>query len=194
MRIMSPQMEGRDDWAVGPDGQLAIVRAAGYAVEWHYPDGRVVSGPPNPVETMRISDTDKLAFLQERSSGGLAVMVTSSVSGPMGMSMSRGGAGLGDDDPNLLDFEWAEAFAPFRPDRSRVAPSGELWVERWYPTDRSPEMDVFDGEGVRLGFVALPEGRQLIGFGSTADGETAAYLVRSDEFDLKWLERYRVVR
>jgi hypothetical protein len=55
-------------------------------------------------------------------------------------------------------------------------------------------MDVFDGEGVRLGFVALPEGRQLIGFGSTADGETAAYLVRSDEFDLKWLERYRVVR
>jgi hypothetical protein len=194
MRMMSPQMEGRDDWAVGPDGQLAIVRAAGYTVEWHYPDGRVVVGPPNPVETDRISDADKYAFLEERSSGGLAVMVTSSSSGAMDMSMSRGGAGFGDSDPNLLDYEWAEEFAPFRADRARVSPSGELWVERWLPAHRTPEMDVFDGEGVRLGFVALPAGRELIGFGSTADGEPAAYLVRSDEFDLKWLERYRVVR
>jgi hypothetical protein len=42
--------------------------------------------------------------------------------------------------------------------------------------------------------VDLPEGRELIGFGTTANGDPAVYLVRTDEFDLKWLERYRVLR
>ncbi len=38
--------------------------------------------------------------------------------------------------------------------------------------------------------VALPPGRQLLGFGA---GDIA-YLVRKDEFDLRWVERYRIVR
>lgn len=195
VRMMSIQMEGRDDWAVGPDGQFAVVRVSDYSVEWRYPDGRVISGPANPVERRRISDEDKLAFLDQRSSAGLMMMVSQSSSGAMDMSMSRGGGGmLGDNEPSLLDFQWAEAFPPFKPDRARVSPTGELWVERWFPVDQNPQMDVFGGEGSKLGTVDLPEGRELIGFGSTADGNPAVYLIRTDEFDLKWLERYRLVR
>ena len=95
---------------------------------------------------------------------------------------------------NLPDFHWAEEFAPFMPDRSLVSPMGHLWVQRWLPADKAPRMDVFDGEGEKLGSVELPMGRQLIGFGTTADGTPAVYLVRTDEFDLKWLERYRVIQ
>lgn len=195
VRMMSIQMEGRDDWAVGPEGQFAIVRVADYSVEWRYPDGRVVAGPANPVEASPISDDDKLAFLDQRSAAGLMMMVSSSSSGAMDMRMSRGGGGmLGDDEPNLMDFQWAETFPPFRADRSRVTPSGELWVERWLPANRNPQVDVFDGEGKKLGTVDLPEKREVIGFGSTAGGDPAVYLVRTDEFDLKWLERYRLIR
>jgi hypothetical protein len=194
VRMMSIQMAARDDWAAGPDGQFAIVRADGYVVEWHYPDGRVVTGPPNPVETSRLTDEDKLTYLDQRSSSGLMMTVSTSGSGAMEMGMSRGGGGMGRPDLNLADFEWAEEFASFRPDRARVAPTGELWVERWLPADENPEMDVFDGEGVKMGSVTLPAGRGLIGWGRTADGATAVYLVRTDEFDLKWLERYRVIR
>jgi len=93
VRTMSTQMEGRDDWAVGPDGQFAIVRVSDYSVEWRYPDGRVVTGPPNPFEARSISDEDKLAYLDQRSSAGLMMMVSQSSSGAMDMSMSRGGAG-----------------------------------------------------------------------------------------------------
>jgi hypothetical protein len=196
VRMISTQMEGRDDWAVGPDGQFAIVRVSDYSVQWRYPDGRVVTGPPNPVEARSISDEDKLAYLEDRSSAGLMMMVSQSSSGAMDMTMSRGGGGmrLGDDEPNLLDYQWAEVFPPFRPDRAQVAPTGELWVERWLPPNRNPQMDVFDGEGSKLGTVDLPEERDLLGFGSTAEGDPAVYLVRTDEFDLKWLERYRLVR
>ena len=194
VRMMSTQMEGRDDWAVGPGGEFAIVRATGYLVEWRHPDGRLVTGPENPFESRSISEDDKYAFLEQRSSAGLSVMITSSSSGGGEMSMSRGGGGFAGDGPNLLDFEWAEEFPPFRPDRSRVAPTGELWVERWMSSGQDPQMDVFDQEGIKMGTVNLPEGRELIGFGSTADGDRAVYLLRTDEFDLKWLERYRLVR
>jgi hypothetical protein len=194
VRMISTQMEGRDDWAVGPEGQFAVVKVDDYRVDWRYPDGRTVAGPPNPVETQRIMDSDKLAFLEERTSSGLIMMVTASPSGPNNMTMSRGGAAMLGDEPDLMDYEWAEDFPPFRPDRSRVSPAGELWVERWLPVSRDPQMDIFDGAGVKLGTVDLPPGRDLIGFGSTADGSPAVYLVRTDEFDLKWLERYRILR
>jgi len=194
VRMMSRQMEGRDDWAVGPDGALAIVRAADYSVEWRHPDGRQVIGAPNPVESRTITEEDKVAFLESRSSSGLMMMVTASSSGAREMSMRRGGMGgmVLEDSP--LDYQWAETFPAFRPDRAMVSPEGLLWVERWLPSDVATEMDIFDGEGAKLGTVTLPEGRQLIGFGTTAEGEPAAYLVRTDEFDLKWLERYRIVR
>ena len=174
--------------------ELAVVRANGYAVEWRFPDGSVVAGPQNPFERRSISEDDKYAFLDQRSSAGLSVMISSSGSGAAEMSMSRGGGGFGGDEPNLLDFEWAEEFPPFRPDRSRVAPTGELWVERWLPGEQNPQMDVFDQEGLKIGTVDLPQGRELIGFGTTARGDPAVYLLRTDEFDLKWLERYRMVR
>jgi hypothetical protein len=194
VRMVSPQMEGRDDWAVGPQGEFAIVRVADYSVEWRFPDGRITEGPPNPVEPRPIRDEDKRTFLDRRSSDGLMMMVTQSSSGGTNMMMRRGGAGMGSEEPALTDFQWAEVFAPFRPDRARVSPSGELWVERWLPSSLDPQVDVFDGEGVKVGIVAFPQGRELVGFGSTGDGASAAYLVRTDEFDLKWLERYRIIR
>jgi hypothetical protein len=194
VRMMSIQMSARDDWAAGPDGRFAIVRADGYVVEWYFPDGRVVTGPPNPVETRGISEEDKYAYLDQRSSAGLMMSISMSSEGGTEMAMSRGGGGGGRSEPNLDDYTWAEEFPPFRPDRSQVAPTGGLWVERWLPADVTPEMDVFGEDGHKIGSVSLPEGRELIGWGHTADGGNAVYLVRTDEYDLKWLERYRVIR
>ena len=195
VRMMGRQMEARDDWAVAPDGAFAVVRAADYSVEWRYPDGRVSAGPPTQVDVSPVTEDEKVAFLENQGSSGLMMMMSASSSGAVEMSMSRGGGGrfMG-DGPSVQDYEWAERFPPFRPDRSTVSPEGYLWVEQWLPADENPQLDVFDGEGVKQGTVDLPEGRRLIGFGSTARGEPAVYLVRTDEYDLKWLERYRVVR
>lgn len=196
VRMMSIQMAARDDWAAGPDGQFAIVRANGYAVEWYHPDGRTVVGPANPVNAPGITDEERLAFLEQRAADGLMMVVSASSSGAMDMAMRRGGGGMmgGDNEPNLRDFEWAEEFAPFRPDRSRVSPDGHLWVERWLPAQENPRFDVFDEQGLKVGSVELPPARRLIGFGRTSQGNPAVYLVRTDEFDLKWLERYALIR
>ncbi len=47
--------------------------------------------------------------------------------------------------------------------------------------------DIFDGEGNKTGEVAFSPNSRIIGFG---DG--TAYVVRTDEFGLQWLERYRI--
>jgi hypothetical protein len=95
VRMTGIMMEARDDWAVGPDGRVAVLRANGYSVDWHLPDGIVATGPQNPFEALPISQADKDAYLEETRSGGLMVMMTSSSSGESSTRMSRGGGAGG---------------------------------------------------------------------------------------------------
>ena len=194
VRVSLPRMVPNDDWAVGRDGRVAVIRANGYYVEWHLPDGTVVTGPETPYEARPISRADKEADLEESSGGGLSVMVSRSTSGATSMRMSRGRMGGGGEEPTVEEQEWGELFPPFQDEGSVVSPSNEVWVLRWLPADRPPEMDVFGPDGVRRGTVRIPPDTRLIGFGEGPGGEDVAYLVRTDDVDLQWLERYRVVR
>ena len=195
VRTTSIRMAPRDDWAAGADGRFAIVRADGYRVEWHFPDGRVVTGPPHPVETPTLTDEDKYASFETAGSAGMRMSVFSWDNGAVDVAMSRVGGSFRDrEEINLRDYEWAERYPPFRAERARIAPGGELWVERWLRPDEAPLMDIFGEDGVKMGSVELPPGRGLVGWGTTADGDRALYLVRTDEFDLMYLERYRTVR
>ena len=185
-------LEPRDDWAVGPDGRVAVVRAQDYSVAWHHPDGRVVAGPPNPLEAIPLDRETKETFLPEMRAAGISMWSASNRGGgEVRMGMSRG---LSSEGPGVDDFQWAESLPPFRPDRTRVSLAGEAWVERWLPPDSASRMDVFDEAGRLIGSVPLPPGRQLLGFGKGPTGGEVAYMVKTDEFDLMWLERYRVAR
>jgi hypothetical protein len=194
VRVSGTMMEARDDWAVGPDGRVAVLRANGYSVDWHLPDGTVVTGPQNHFEALSISHADKEAYLEESGSGGLMVMVTRSSSGESTTQMSRGGGFGGGGRPSVDDSEWAETHPPFRPEWSRVSPAGEVWVQRWLPSDEQQRMDVFDSAGILRGSVEVPAESRLIGFEAGSGAGEVAYLVRTDDLGLQWLERYRVVR
>jgi hypothetical protein len=40
----------------------------------------------------------------------------------------------------------------------------------------------------------MPLSSRILGFGNTRDGEEVAYIVRTDDVGLRWLEQYRVVK
>jgi hypothetical protein len=194
VRAVNRMMEPRDDWAVGRDGTIAVVRAHGYSVDWYAPDGTVTVGAPNTFESIPVGEADKEALLDELASSGVSMMMTAGGSGATSFQMSRGSpAGFG-DGPGVSDFEWAETFPPFRPDRTLVSPDHHAWVQSWLPADEQPRTEVFDSQGNRVGYVEMPFSSRLIGFGATQDGDAALYVVRTDDVDLKWLERYRIVR
>ena len=89
--MMLPRMVPNDDWAVGSDGRVAVVRANGYRVEWYMPDGQVVTGPETPFEPLAIGQADKQAELEAPRSGGMMMMMSMGSSGEQSMYMSRGG-------------------------------------------------------------------------------------------------------
>lgn len=175
MGRMSP-LQARDAWSVAPDGWLALARAEPYHVEWIQPSGEQVTGPNVTYEPVEVTDEDKEAFGNRTMTG---VMVTA------------GGEGSGSrtiriPPPDSDDLEWPEVKPAFLPSGISVAPDGAAWVRR-YVSHGEPELyDVFDRSGNRIKQVVLPPGRRLEGFG---DG--CVYLVRVDEDDLQWVEKYR---
>ncbi|MGD2120144.1 MAG: hypothetical protein PVJ76_00295 [Gemmatimonadota bacterium] len=189
-----PRMVANDDYAVGADGRVAVVRANGYFVEWHMPSGDVVTGPETPYEVIPISHADKEADLAESTGAGLGISIMRDASGGTQMQMQRGGfGGGGGEGPSVEEETWGENFPPFRNQRTVVSPANDVWVLRWLPADREPMMDVFGPDGGLKGSVIIPRGRRLIGFGEGPEGADVAYFVRTDEVDLQWLERYRVI-
>jgi hypothetical protein len=52
-----------DEWAVLSDGSIAFVRGRDYHVDWVNPDGTRSSSPKMPFEWQRLTDEEKVAFI-----------------------------------------------------------------------------------------------------------------------------------
>ena len=52
-----------DEWALTSDGAVALVRGRDYHIDWINPDGSRLSSPKIPFEWQRLSDEDKVAFI-----------------------------------------------------------------------------------------------------------------------------------
>lgn len=184
-------LAAEDVAAVAPDGRVAVVRAAPYRVEWVQRDGRRVVGPELRHQPRRVTDDDKRAFLQAQIRPG-SIIVRRPAGGGDGRAMPIERSGLPRprnetdiDDPALT---WPSHMPPFLAGAARVAPDGTLWVLRTRAhNDPIPTYDLFDAAGRLTGRVALPEATRLLGF-----GRGAVYLIRIDEDDLQWIERYRL--
>ena len=173
-----------DDWAAGPDGSVAIIHAEDYSVEWIYADGRMVRGPSNDFERLRVGRAEKEAWLENQAVASISVRAMMAASGERSMQFSRGGGG---PSREIDAYEWPDELPPFKPRRSCVSPVGELWVERYGSVDSAPVVDLFDRRGVKVGEITLPLGRRVAAF---ANG--FVFLVLTDEVGLEWIERYRI--
>jgi hypothetical protein len=169
-----------DQWAVTPDGRIAVVRSGDYHVEWYTPGRPVVRGPAVPYTPLPISAADRFTYTKR-------FIQNSSTSGREGGGTSA--------NPPMTDAElqviadnndWAERRPPFTDQAPFVGVDGTLWVERSVPLDAPQVWDLFDGRGHRTTQVTLPRGRRLAGLGNRT-----VYLVATDEDGLERLERYR---
>jgi hypothetical protein len=98
-----------DDWALLPDGTIALVRTKDFHVDWLNPDGTTTASPKIPFQWERLTDEAKVAFVdsakiaieKQRASGQLGrdgggpQLFTGTVDGAGG-AQRRDGAGGGD--------------------------------------------------------------------------------------------------
>lgn len=171
----------RVEWAVAPDGRVAVVTPEPYRVEWIAPNGARTTGPAIPAPRLEVTDADKKEIERQRA-GGVSMVMTRT-EGPGGGS-AQARPGRATDLPPITD--WPEYKPPFVANAAVVAPDGNLWVRRTRPAgDNAPFYDVFNGKGQLVGHVRLPKGTRLVGFGAKS-----AYLVRTDADDLQYLQKY----
>jgi hypothetical protein len=183
MRVMigaANPLAPREEWAVAPDGRVAVVKPEPYRVEWIAANGARTLGPTIAVPRVKVSEADKKAIEKQRASGS-AVMMTRS-DGPGGASREARTLSASSLPPIT---DWPEYRPPFVGNAATIASNGELWVRRTLLTEPVQLYDVFDAKGERIAHLQLPRGTRLAGF-----GKGSVYLVRIDEDDLQYLQKY----
>ena len=194
-----------DDWAMLPDGSIAIVRGRDYHVDWVNADGSRSSSTKIPFDWQRMTDEDKVAFIdslkvaRERLGANAPVVAGSAAPGAPGgggggapqvqIFMGPGGPGGGPPGgrpggPGTPQMNFVPANElpdykpPFLSNSTRADTEGNLWV-RTIPTSAvagGPVYDVINRKGELVERVQIPVGRTIIGFGTGG----AVYLLNRD--------------
>ena len=169
-----------DDWALLPDGTIALVRTKDFHVDWLNPDGTTTASPKIPFQWERLTDEAKVAFVdsakiaieKQRASGqfgrdaGVPQLLTRTVDAAAGPPR-RDGAG-GSDAP-----------------RTGSAPGGNTTVT----TTAGPGGGAFGGQLPPLTMVApseLPDYKPAFTPGSTrADAEGNLWIRTSQNVDAR---------
>jgi hypothetical protein len=131
-----------------------------------------------PVTPIKVTEAEKRAYLDRQRRTPPVAMT---FGGPRGAAAPRVAP------PGAEDLQFPETLPAFSGrDAVLVTPEGEVWVSRLRSArDNTPRYDVFDGQGNRVGEVTLRPDSRVVGF-----GKGTVYVVRSDEDDLQYLERY----
>jgi hypothetical protein len=191
-----------DDWAMTPDGAVAFVRGSDYHVDWINPDGTKAASPKIPFDWQRMTDEDKVAFIdsvkaareRQAASAPTAVIPGGAAPAPGGGGGSPniqifagpGGGGGGPargGAPSLQqNFIPASELPDYKPaffaGSTRADTEGNLWV-RTIPTTGiagGPVYDVINRKGQLVDRVQVPTGRTIIAFGPAG----AVYMVNRD--------------
>lgn len=184
----SNPLAARDEWAVFPDGRVAIVRAADYHVDWVLPNGERRASAPIRFTPVRMTDADKREEEVLRNRARSNQMMVTMSQGPNGVQRSAQ-MGPGPNAPPLEPLtDWPAVKPPFRPGVASVwaRPNGDLWVRRTEPAGAKGTLyDVIDASGKVAYQVRIPDGFNLVGFGNGT-----IYTTKADEDDLLYLQRH----
>ena len=194
-----------DEWAVLSDGSIAFVRGRDYHVDFVNADGTKQSAPKIPFEWQRLSDEDKVAFIDSVKAARARLELLNMGARDGGRAGLRpgqpdGGGGTADRHPDgagrrprrrgrgaergsaAVQLHRAKRAAGLQTaifrQSVRADAEGNLWV-RTIPTKQipgGPVYDVINREGKLVDRVQIPMGRTIAGFG--LDG--AVYLVSRD--------------
>jgi hypothetical protein len=168
-----------DPWAVFPDGRIAIIRGATYTVEFIAPDGTKSTAGRIAYTPVKLTEADQKAEMAEARRAMVEQGKIVQKMMPAGFSM---------DFELLPPASWPANYPPVAPLNALAAPDGRLWVKRNMPFRIGREQwDVIDATGKLVASWRLPAKTTIV-----AVGQGAAYTVRTDEDDLRYIQRVEI--
>jgi hypothetical protein len=190
MRVMiggGKRFTPTETWGVAADGRVARVLPEPYRVVWMSGPSQMAPGPIVPYTPMKVTEADKQEFI-EAQKRNRPMMITMGGPGP---GPRPGGGGGGNTNfqppaPEFMDTKPPFVAGPNGGGAVVVTPEGEVWVLRTRPAgDKIPTYDIFDPSGTLIKKVSLNPNSRVAGF-----GKGTVYVVRTDEDDLQYLQRY----
>jgi len=153
-----------DEWAMLPDGTIAIVRERDYHIDWIAPDGMRTSTPKMPFEWVRITDDQKRAIIDSLQA---TVDTLRKQNPPATISTPDGPLRLTIDFQPLPIDKFPDFEAPIAPGSVRADLEGNLWiVPRTTAAAKGGLLyDVVNRKGEIFERVQFPPGVALVGFG-----------------------------
>ena len=171
-----PGLVSSDPWAVFPDGRIAIVRGLNYTVEFIGTDGKKSAPVRIAYDPIKVTAADQKAEMDEARRQMAEQGKVAQKMMPAGFSM---------DFELLPPASWPANYPPVSPLGALAAPDGRLWVKRATPFRVGREQwDVIDAAGRLVERWRLPAKTTLV-----AVGQGVVYTVRTDEDDLRYLQR-----
>ncbi len=160
-----------DDWAMLPDGTIAIVRGRDYRVDFVDAHGKMTSGPKLPFEWQRLSDDDKTNILDSTKTA-IEKMRAAQLA-----RIARPGF-----TPQPMQFVTINELPEYRPafqaGAVRADADGNLWVRTSKMVNGGAVYDVINNNGTLIDRVQMRPGRVIAGFAvggvvylGVADGE-----------------------
>ena len=179
-----------DDWSVLPDGSIAFVRGKDYHIDWVTRDGARTSSSKIPFNWQRLTEEDKVEFLDSLKAARARLGPNAPVPGAPGsapgaqaaqvmvFSQTMGGGGGGAQpaptrtmtrtEPSYVAASELPDYKPAFFAGSTIADNeGNLWV-RTIPTEAiagGPVYDVINRKGELVERVQIPENRTVVAFG-----------------------------
>jgi hypothetical protein len=181
-----------DDWTVTSDGAIAFVRGRDYHIDWINPDGTKTSSAKIPFDWQRLTDEDKVAFIDsvKAARARLGANAPAPVIGGLpggggapqiqifrGTGAPGGAPGPGGPGQAQLNFvqpsELPDYKPPFFAGGVRADRDGNVWIRTIAAVGGGPVYDVVNKKGELIDRVQVPVDRTIAGFGSNG----AVYLI-----------------
>lgn len=182
-----------DDWTVTSDGAIAFVRGRDYHIDWINPDGSKLSSAKIPFDWQRMTDEDKVAFIDsvKAARARLGANAPAPVIGGLpgggggspqvqifrGTGAPGGGPPAGGPGQAQLNFvqpgELPDYKPPFFAGGVRADRDGNVWIRTIAAVGGGPVYDVVNRKGELIDRVQIPADRTIAGFGVNG----AVYLI-----------------
>jgi hypothetical protein len=177
-----------DDWAVLPNGSLAVIRGRDFHVDWIDQNGKRSSSGKIPFPWRRLTENAKIAFMDS------VRFATDTAIAAQEIRLAERFKGTDNEPPEPIEPDYVspselpDNFPAFEPNSTRADPDGILWIRTTQRVQGRPVYYLVNRKGTVVERVQLPSGRTIAGFGRNH----TVYLAAVDPAGGVRLERARV--
>jgi hypothetical protein len=154
-----------DDWAVLPNGSLALIRGRDFRIDWIDPNGNRSSSGRIPFPWRKLTASEKVAFMDSVRFAADTALTAQEI------RLAERFKGTDSEPPEPIEREHAspdelpDDFPAFGPSSTHVDPDGILWIRTTQRVRGRPVYYLVNRKGTVVDRVQLPAGRTIAGFG-----------------------------